>query len=123
MGIHAGPLLGWHAVLGQLEGRITGTLCPEALPQLLQPLVPPCPRAGYGDRPQLLLETLTGQGLKNVLVSVSRLSAQRGLGSTVSMPLLVLPLFSLRQDTRTRKAEVWLPQQSPQQEAPARPQG
>lgn len=106
MGIHAGPLLGWHAVPGgSWRAALQAPSAPEALPQLPQPLVPPCPRARCGDD-RLLLETLTGQGLKNVLVSVSRLSAQRGLGSTVSMPLLVLPLFSLRQDTRTRKRRV-----------------
>lgn len=90
--------------LGQLEGCVPAPSAPAALPQLLQPLVPPCPRAECGDD-QSLLESLTGQGLKNVLVSVSRLSAQRGLGSTVSMPLLVLPLFSLQTGRQNSEAE------------------
>lgn len=89
MGIHAGPLLGWHAV----PGAAGGPRARRPLPlRLCVRLVPPCPWAGCGDG-QPLLETLTGQGLKNVLVSVSRLSAQRDLGSTVFRPLLVSPLF------------------------------
>lgn len=109
MGIHAGPLLGWHAV----PGAAGGPRARRPLPlRLCVRLVPPCPWAGCGDG-QPLLETLTGQGLKNVLVSVSRLSAQRDLGSTVFRPLLVSPLFFFffyRQDTRTQKWRVRLPQ-------------
>ena len=102
MGIHAGPLLGWHAV----PGAAGGPRARRPLPLwLCVHLVPPCPWAGCGDD-QPLLETLTGQGLKNVLVSVSRRLAQRDLGSTVFRPLLVSPLFFFFLQTGHQNSEV-----------------